>query len=101
MTDYFVIEPCSTANALEVKLKGKRVHLEKADKALSLIGSVMACTPVVLLTKIRKYSISVYASGRMIVKGEKKLSKKEVKDLAYEMLDVLEKHGAILEAEET
>jgi hypothetical protein len=101
MTDYFVIEPCSTSNALEVKLKGRRIDLRKASEALSLIGTVAAGTPVVLLSKIRNYSVSVYASGRMIVKGEKKLQKKEIKKLAYEMLDVLEKHSAILEVEKT
>ena len=98
MTDYFVIEPCKTSNALEVKLKERRIDLKKADKALSIIGTVAASTPVVLLAKIQKYSVSVYASGRMIVKGEKKLSSKEVKKLAREMLDVLERYGAILEA---
>ncbi len=98
MTDYFVIEPCSTSNALEIKLRGRRVDLRKAGEALSVIGTIAASTPVVLLSKIRDYSVSVYASGRMIVKG-KKLQKKEVKKLAYEMLEVLEKHNAIMEVE--
>jgi len=97
MTDYFVIEPCSTSNALEVKLKGRRIDLKKAEKALSVIGTVGASTLVVLLAKIRAYSVSVYASGRMIVKGKERLSKKEVKELAIEMLDALEKHGAVVE----
>ena len=101
MTDYFVVEPCSTSNALEIKLKGRRIDLRKAGEALSIIGTVAASTPVVLLSKIRDYSVSVYASGRMIVKGEKKLQKKKVKELAYEMLDVLEKHNAIMEVEKT
>ena len=101
MTDYFVIEPCSTSDALEVKLKGKRIDLRKAGEALSHIGTVAGGTPIVLLSKIRNYSVSVYASGRMIVKGEEKPQKREVKKLTYEMLSVLEKHHAIMEVEKT
>lgn len=99
MIDYFVIEPCNTANALEIKLRGRRIDLPKAQKAFSTVGEVMATTPVVMLTKVKDYSISVYASGRMIVKGKKKLGKKEVEELAYGLLDALEKNNAVVEVE--
>jgi len=95
MNDYFVIEPCKTSNALEIKLKGKRINMQKANRAFSSIGDVAANTPVVLLAKIRQYNISVYASGRMMVKGEGRLDKDDVRRLALEMLEALEKESAI------
>ena len=53
MTEYFVVEPCATANGFEIKLKGKKLDLEKAEKALAPLGEIMGTTPVVLLAKIK------------------------------------------------
>ena len=86
MTDYVVIEPCKTTNSIEVKLTGKRIELTRAERALSKLGSVAARTPVVLLFKSGEYSISIYASGRMMMKCDNKLDDEAAERLACDML---------------
>ena len=96
MDDYYVIEPCTTANGVEIKLKDKRIDLGKAEEAAAYLGSVLASSPVVLLTRIKGYSVSIYASGRLMVKSDKKISEKEADKLAKEILTEFEKEGAII-----
>lgn len=96
MMEYFVVEPCTTANAFEIKLKNKKLDLEKCEKALVDLGEIVASMPVVLVVRIGEYSISVYASGRLMVKSPKKLRSKAVKELANKIMSLLEKHGAIV-----
>ena len=91
---YFVTEPCTTSSGFEIRLKDK-IDLKKAEKVFSRLGSVAASSPVVLLTKVEDYSISGYASGRMLVKSEKKLDHETVNTLARRIVDELEKSGAI------
>ncbi len=95
MNEYFVVEPCTTSSGFEIKLKGKKINLKKAEAVFSKLGNVAASSPVVLLASIKDYSISVYASGRMLVKSEKKLDKKSVTRLARQIVDGLEKGGSI------
>lgn len=97
MSEYFVIEPCKTSNAIEIKLKNRTINMQKAGRAFSSLGAIAANTPVVLLAKVRQYNISVYASGRLMVKGESRLDTGDVRRLAREMLDALEKESAISE----
>ncbi len=96
MTDYFVVEPCTTAKGIEIKLKEKRIDLKRAEAALSRDGEVAASSPVVLLAKFRGLQISIYGSGRMMVKGVKRTETKRVEALARELLAILEKEGAVL-----
>lgn len=91
---YFVTEPCTTSSGFEIRLQDK-IDLKKAESVFSKLGEVAATSAVVLLIKIGQYSISVYASGRMLVKSEKKLDHKSVDVLARKMVDELEKGGAI------
>lgn len=98
MIDYFVVEPCTSSNGIEIKLKNKRLDLKKASVAFSRIGEVIASSSVVLLVKVGNYSISVYGSGRMMVKGVKRSETKKIEALAREILEELEKEGAIYEA---
>ncbi len=92
---YFVVEPCKTSPGFEIKLKDTKVDMEKAEKAFSGLGEVVGSTPVVLLVKIGEYQVSVYASGRMLVKSAKKLTSKEVERLATKIVGKLEKQGCI------
>ncbi|MDD5340218.1 MAG: hypothetical protein PHV13_03130 [Candidatus ainarchaeum sp.] len=92
---YYVVTPCASANAYEIVLKEKRLDLKKAEKAFASLGSVGAATPIVLIAKIGPYSLSVYASGRMMVKGEKRLKSKDVNELAGKIMPALERAGAI------
>jgi hypothetical protein len=98
--EYFVVEPCNTAGGIEIKLKEKKIDLKKAETAFSEIGEVVGNASVVLLVKINKYSISVYGSGRMMVKGTepkaKKIKQKDVENLARTIIGVLEKKRAII-----
>lgn len=93
MNDFYVVEPCTTASGIEIKLK-KKIDLKKAEKAFSRHGEAAGSGGVVLLTEYKGYSISVYASGRMMVKG-KKIDVKEGEQLAKELIPLLEAEGAI------
>jgi len=96
MSDYFIIEPCQTASGVEIKLRDRKIDLKKAEEAFSGLGSVLGCSPAVLLAKVGAYSISVYGSGRMMVKGKKKPTGKAADALARKILAALEKEGAII-----
>ncbi|MBN1169507.1 hypothetical protein JXA56_00640 [Candidatus Micrarchaeota archaeon] len=91
---YYVVEPCTTANGFEIKLK-KRIDIGKAEHVFSKLGEIIASSPVVLLVKIKDYSASVYASGRIMIKSERKMEKKEADDLAREIVPELESGGII------
>ena len=96
MSEYYIVEPCTTAKGFEIKLKDKRIDLEKAEAALSATGEVVGKSNVVLLMKLDGgLSISVYASGRMMVKG-KKAGQKEAERLASKIYAALMDSGALL-----
>jgi hypothetical protein len=96
MNDFFVISPCATANGVEIKLNGKKIDLAKAGAAFAKLGDVVGSSPVVLLAKIGGYSVSVYGSGRMMVKGKRKPSDKAANALAKKIVSALEKEGALI-----
>lgn len=80
MSDFFLIEPCSSANGLEIKFRGRNLDLKKLSSLIEKKdGLCGACTAVVLLAKIDEYEISAYASGRIMVKSKVK-SKKQISD---------------------
>jgi len=93
---YFVVEPCTTSAGFEIKLKDKRFDIKKCEQALATIGDVVGSTSVVLVAKIEGHSVSVYGSGRMMVKSEKRLREKEVHELAEKMMAALEKFGGVI-----
>jgi hypothetical protein len=95
MTEYYVIEPCTSANGIEIKLKGRKIDIKLAEKALSGLGASVLSGPVVTIAKLEDYSISVYGSGRMMVKTEKKIDNKKIETLAKKLIDSLERAGAI------
>ncbi len=97
-SSYYIIEPCNTANGVEIKLNGKQIILERAQRAVDSIGESAAYGPVVLLGKANGMSLSIYASGRIMIKDEgstKKLRKAVVERLAHSLMAALEKEGAI------
>ncbi|MBI5227356.1 hypothetical protein HY988_02095 [Candidatus Micrarchaeota archaeon] len=93
--DYYVLEPCATANAFEIKLNGKKLDLQKCEQAFSELGEVAATTPVVILAKIDGYEISAYASGRLMIKSEKKMKFSLVKSFAKKLVSSLTNERAI------
>lgn len=95
MTEYFVIEPCTSANGIEIKLKGKNIDIRLAEKALFGMGASVLGGPVVTMAKLGGYSVSVYASGRMMVKTDKKINAKRIEALAKKIIAAFEESGAI------
>lgn len=93
MSDFYVVEPCKSSGGVEIKLK-KKIDIKKAEKALSKHGEVAGSSPVVMLVGYKGYSLSVYGSGRMMVKG-KRVSLKKGEELAKELVSILEKGGAL------
>ena len=94
-SEYYVLEPCATANAFEIKLNGKKLDISKCEKAFSEIGSVAASTPVVILAKIGIYEISAYSSGRLMIKSEKKMKFAAVKEFSEKLVSSLSNAAAI------
>lgn len=95
MTEYYVIEPCATANGIEIKLRGRKIDLKSAEKALAGMGASAFSGPVVIMAKLGAFSISVYGSGRMMVKTGKKAGSKEIEALAKRIIAAFEESGAI------
>ncbi|MFH1520939.1 MAG: hypothetical protein ABID61_04795 [Candidatus Micrarchaeota archaeon] len=93
MMDYFVVEPCSSSNGIEIRLKGKKIDLKKT----ALIFEPVGTSPVVLLVKFNGYAVSLYASGRVMIKGSKKISNKTGNSLAKDLIMLLEKNNAIID----
>ena len=90
--DYFVIEPCTSSNAFEVKLKGKKFNLDRAANAiLEAGGRVGAITPVFILVSFEGNSASIYSSGRMMIKCNERLKPKETEAIANRLMALLEK----------
>jgi hypothetical protein len=86
---YYVVEPCRTSAGFEIKLK-EPLDLKKARAAFTKLGTVAAESPVVLLVKLDDYTISVYGSGRMMVKSQKKMKQAEIESLADKIVRELE-----------
>jgi len=93
--EYSVEESCTSVDAHEIKFKAKRqIDLAKAKAAVSRIrGEVIAETPVVIMAKINEKGVSIYASGRILVKDAEKQPSEEI---ARKLVPALENEGAII-----
>jgi len=96
MNSYFVVEPCVTAGGFEIKFKDKDLDLKKAANALTRIGEVIGESQIVMLVKVDHYSLSVYASGKILVKSKQEIKAKDVTELANRLTKLLEKESALL-----
>lgn len=73
MSDFFILEPCTSANGVEIKFKDKPIDLGKMERLIEEKGGTCAATTkVVLIAKLSGFDLSVYASGRIMVKSDKK-----------------------------
>lgn len=93
--EYSVDESCTSVDAHEVKFKKKAsIDLQKAKTAVvNIDGELIAETPVVIMTKISDKGVSIYASGRILVKdADKKISE----EIAGKLVPALESEGAII-----
>ena len=77
-SDYYLVEPCTSASGFEIKLKkGFTINLKKAEQLLSLDSWSTISSSVVLIASKASLSLSIYASGRIMIKSEKKVKMKE------------------------
>jgi len=97
MNGYFVVEPCNSSGGFEIKLRERRLDLSRCEKVLENIGSVAGNTGIVLLAKVDDYALSVYGSGRIMVKSKKKKPRRaDMESLSSKIMDALEKGGAVI-----
>jgi hypothetical protein len=100
MNRYYVVEPCNSAGGFEIKLRNRRLDLKKCEAVLDRMGSVAGNSGVVILAKVGGLVLSVYGSGRIMVKPgsgsrRRKPRKAEVEALAGRLIEALEKEGAL------
>ncbi len=96
-SDFYVIEPCQTAKGIEIKLRAKRIDLKKAESGLSAMGGEpVGSSPVVLLVKMEGFALSIYASGRVMVKGNVRPGSGKADEVAKELVMKLERAGALV-----
>ncbi len=92
--EYSVDESCTSVDAHEIKFKAKKkIDLGKAKVAISKVGEMVAETPVVIMAKIDKKGVSVYASGRILIKDAERGPSEEI---AKKLVPALESEGAIV-----
>ncbi|MDO8554329.1 MAG: hypothetical protein Q7S22_05955 [Candidatus Micrarchaeota archaeon] len=87
------IEPCASAKAFDIVIKDKKIDIRKAEKIIDKIGRVAAATEVVLLGTLDAKPVTVYASGRVMIK---ECTRKEADKIGNKLIDALEKGKAIL-----
>lgn len=91
--DYTVLESCTSSKTYEILVKNKRMDLKKATEILSAKAEEVAKTPRFALYKFEGHPVSLYESGKIIVK---EIEKKEAEEIAKKLLGLLEKGGALL-----
>lgn len=85
----FIIDPCKSDKAIEF-LSQKRVELKLNEIADSLReqAEVKAETPFVIIFKFRNTSISLFKSGRILVKD---VEEREAREIVEELLKIINK----------
>ncbi len=86
---FYIVEPCASSNAYEIKFRDKKIDLDKVA-----VGMTLAKTPVILVSVFEKCSLTIYASGRIMIKGLK--TRDAADKLADSIVTELQKTGAIL-----
>jgi hypothetical protein len=85
LMDCYTFEPCASSNSFEAKFK-KKINLNKVN-----FGETLARTDIVLLLNVNKKAVSIYASGKLMLKN---ISKKQAKDLTDVLCEKLKECGA-------
>ena len=94
MRDFYTIEPCATMNAFEIKFKkATKINLERASAALKVLGEILGQTPIVIFLKSNSYSVSIYASGRVVLKN---IMREDAERIGRRIADALEQGGAFI-----
>ncbi len=82
---FFTLEPCTSARAYEIKFE-MPIDLEKAEHALSKKYEILASTNVMIMVNIDGNSVTIYASGRAMVKY---VDKKKAEEIGGKISDAL------------
>ena len=82
---FFTLEPCNTAKAYEIKF-AEPIDLGKAEAALSEKFEILASTPVMLMINVDSNAVTLYASGRAMIKY---VTKEKANEIAGKIVDVL------------
>ena len=92
--DYVILSPCVTAKSRELRMRGK-IDLQKAEKELSKDCEIAAKTDVFLALTYREKPVTIYSSGKIIVKESEV---EEAKGILKEVFSLLEKKGCLVES---
>ena len=93
--DFFLLEPCKSANGVEIKLRGLEIDLSTAESVLSKEGQTLL-SGVVLIANLSKYNLTLYKSGRIMVKTEEKVTISKIRPFANKIIKVLKDNGALV-----
>ena len=80
----YLIEPCASSKAYEVKF-GHSIDLEKLSNAMEE-NNVFSLSSVVLLAKINGKPVSIYSSGRAMIKEVKKEEAEQIAKVLFLLL---------------
>ncbi len=87
---YYVLEPCKSSNGFEIKFQAK-IDLDRSAEVFEPVSRSL----VVLLAKFGDYTLSIYSSGRIMIKSDKRMDRKDVEHAAEEITAKLEEGNAI------
>ena len=82
---FFTLEPCTSAKAYEIKFDTP-VDLKKAEKAFAKKYEILASSEVMLMININEHAITLYASGRAMVKY---VDRKKAQEIGKKIADLL------------
>ena len=72
----FTGKPCQSKMAYEFLPKKKvLINLEKAGEELAAIATIEVTTKVLLMIKIETKTVSIFPSGKLLVRGEREEDK--------------------------
>jgi len=94
---YYILEPCSTSNAFEARLDSRKIDVGKAASVLEKGGSLLGASDVLAQGAFRGFPVSVYGSGRIMIRGgDKKLTRHDADETAAELIALLDGEGALI-----
>ena len=87
----FIAKPCESGGAYDVSLSGpgeQKINMESAAKKLSAAGfKARVVTPYISVLARGKIEMSVYRSGKLLIKGAR--DEEEVKEIASEVYSLV------------
>jgi len=82
---FFTLEPCNSARAYEIKF-AEPIELKKAEVALSKKYEILASTTVMLMVNIDNNAVTIYTSGRALIKY---VTKEKAEEIGRKLVEFL------------